>query len=163
MSKESSFDIVSQIDLSEVGNAVHQVSKEIEQRFDLKGTHSGASVEKEAIVIHAPDDLKLRNVVDILLAKLVKRSVPTKNLEFGKVEPALGGAVKQTITLKQGIDKDMAKKILGIIKDKKLKVQAQIQDDQIRVVGKSKDDLQEVIAALKTADLPLDLQYLNYR
>lgn len=163
MSKESSFDIVSKVDMAEVTNAVHQAAKEIEQRFDLKGSGSEVKLEGEALVVNAPDEMKLRNVVDILLVKLVKRNVPVKNLDHGKIESALGGAVRQHLTLKQGIDRDMGKKILAIIKDGKLKVQAQIQEDQIRVVGKSKDDLQTVIAALKAAELPIDLQFVNYR
>lgn len=164
MSKDSSFDIVSKVDMQEVTNAVNQAQKEIEQRFDLKGTGSEISLEKETIALKAADEMKLKNVLDIVENKLVKRNVPIKNLEYGKIESALGGAVKQVITLKQGIDKDNAKKITNLIKETKLKVQAQIQEDQVRVTGKNKDDLQAVMQTLRAAEnIELDLQFLNYR
>lgn len=163
MSKESSFDIVSQVDMPAMTDAIHQANKEIENRFDLKGTGCELALEKETISVKAPDELKLKNVVDILESRMIKRNIPLKGLEHGKVEAGLGGTVKQTLTIRQGIDKDRAKKITNLIKEKKLKVQTQIQDDQIRVTGKSKDDLQTVIAALKGADLDIELQYVNYR
>ena len=164
MSKDSSFDIVSKVDMQEVTNAVNQAQKEIEQRFDLKGTGSEIALEKETIALKAADEMKLKNVLDIVENKLVKRNVPIKNLEYGKIESALGGAVKQVITLKQGIDKDNAKKITNLIKETKLKVQAQIQEDQVRVTGKNKDDLQAVMQTLRAAEnIELDLQFLNYR
>ncbi|MFN3429703.1 MAG: YajQ family cyclic di-GMP-binding protein [Candidatus Sericytochromatia bacterium] len=164
MSKDSSFDIVSKVDMQEVTNAVNQAQKEIEQRFDLKGTGSEISLEKETIALKAADEMKLKNILDIVENKLVKRNVPIKNLEYGKIESALGGAVKQVITLKQGIDKDNAKKITNLIKETKLKVQAQIQEDQVRVTGKNKDDLQVVMQTLRAAEnIELDLQFLNYR
>lgn len=163
MAQDSSFDIVSKVDMQEVTNAIHQAQKEIEQRFDLKGTGSELSLEKETVSLKAPDEMKLKNVLDILENKLVKRNISLKSLEYGKIESALGGAVKQVVTLKQGISKENAKKITNLIKDKKLKVQAQIQDDQVRVSGKSRDDLQAVIQMLKGADLDLDLQFINYR
>lgn len=163
MSKEASFDIVSKVDMAAMTDAVHQAGKEIDTRFDLKGTGCELVLDKEAVSAKAPDELKLRNILDILEARMIKRGLSIKALDYGKVEEALGGAVKQTIGIKQGIDKERAKKITGLIKDHKLKVQAQIQDDQIRVSGKSKDDLQVVIQLLKGADLDIDLQYLNYR
>ena len=163
MASDSSFDIVSKVDMQEVTNAVNQAQKEIEQRFDLKGTGSEINLEKETIALKAPDEMKLKNILDIVENKLIKRNVPIKNLEHGKIEAALGGAVKQVVTLKQGIDKDQAKKIINLIKETKLKVQAQIQEDQVRVSGKNRDDLQAVIAKLKGADLDLDLQFINYR
>lgn len=164
MSKDSSFDIVSKVDMQEVTNAVNQAQKEIEQRFDLKGTGSEIALEKETIALKAADEMKLKNILDIVENKLVKRNVPIKNLEYGKIESALGGAVKQVITLKQGIDKDNAKKITNLIKETKLKVQAQIQEDQVRVTGKNKDDLQAVMQTLRAAEnIELDLQFLNYR
>ena len=163
MAKEASFDIVSKIDMAAMTDAVHQANKEIETRFDLKGTGCELALEKETLTVKAPDDLKLKNVVDILENRMIKRNLSLKALDRGKIEAGLGGTMKQTIQIRQGIDKDRAKKITGIIKDKKLKVQAQIQDDQIRVSGKSKDDLQDVIAALKAAELDIDLQYINYR
>lgn len=163
MSKEASFDIVSKVDMAEVTNAVHQASKEIETRFDLKGSGSELLLEKEAITAKAPDELKLKNIIDILQNKFIKRNLSLKALDYGKVESALGGAVKQTITLRQGIDRDHAKKINDLIKGTKLKVQSQIQEDQLRVTGKNKDDLQTVINALRSADLDIDLQFVNYR
>jgi cyclic-di-GMP-binding protein len=163
MSKESSFDIVSKVDLAEVTNAIHTAVKEIENRFDFKGSKSSITLEKEEIVLISDDEFKLGQVKDILLGKLVKRGVPVKNLEYGKVEPAAGGTVRQRVKLVQGIDKENAKKINSIIKETGLKVKSQIQDDQIRVVGKSKDDLQAVIAAIRKADLPIEVQFINYR
>ena len=109
------------------------------------------------------DEMKLRNVLDILESKLIKREISLKSLEYGKIESALGGKVKQVVVLKQGIEKDNAKKIINLIKETKLKVNAQIQDDQIRVVGKNRDDLQAIIAKLRDAELDLDLQFLNFR
>ncbi|AWX55973.1 MULTISPECIES: YajQ family cyclic di-GMP-binding protein [Brevibacillus] len=163
MSKESSFDIVSKVELSEVNNAIQTALKEIENRFDFKGSKSSISLEKEELVLVSDDDFKLSQVKDILLGKLVKRDVPIKNLDYGKVEPAAGGTVRQRVKLVQGIDKDNAKKINSIIKDTGLKVKTQIQDDQIRVTGKSKDELQQIINAIRKADLPLEVQFINYR
>jgi len=163
MSKESSFDIVSKVEMSEVNNAIQTALKEIENRFDFKGSKSSISLEKEELVLISDDDFKLTQVKDILLGKLVKRDVPIKNLDYGKVEPAAGGTVRQRVKLVQGIDKDNAKKINNIIKEAGLKVKTQIQDDQIRVTGKSKDELQQVINAIRKADLPLDVQLINYR
>jgi uncharacterized protein YajQ (UPF0234 family) len=163
MSKEASFDVVSKVDMQEATNAIHQAQKEIENRFDLKGTNSEVTLEKETIILKAPDEMKLKNILDIVEGKLVKREISLKNLDYGKIESSLGGNVKQVVTLKQGINKEQAKKITTLIKESKIKVQAQIQDDQVRVVGKDKDDLQAVIKLLRGADLDLDLQFLNYR
>lgn len=163
MSKESSFDIVSKVELSEVNNAIQTALKEIENRFDFKGSKSSISLEKEELVLVSDDDFKLSQVKDILLGKLVKRDVPIKNLDYGKIESAAGGTVRQRVKLVQGIDKDNAKKINSIIKDTGLKVKTQIQDDQIRVTGKSKDELQQIINAIRKADLPLEVQFINYR
>ena len=163
MSKDSSFDIVSEVDMQEATNAIHQTQKEIDQRFDLKGSGSEVSLEKETILLKAPDEMKLRNVLEIVEGKLAKRGISIKSLDYGKIESALGGSVKQVVTLKQGISKEEAKKIIGLIKDAKLKVQPQIQEDQVRVMGKNKDDLQAVIKLLRSADLDLDLQFLNFR
>ncbi|KAB3527351.1 YajQ family cyclic di-GMP-binding protein [Alkaliphilus serpentinus] len=163
MAKDSSFDIVSKVDLQEVSNAVNQTEKEINSRFDLKGTNTTIEKTDEDITIAADDDFKLKNVIDILQTKLAKRDVSLKSLEYGKVEHALGGRVKQTIKLRQGIDKDHSKKITTLIKDSKIKVQASIQGDAVRVSGKNKDDLQEVMQLLKAADLPIALQFTNYR
>ncbi|HZG17064.1 MAG TPA: YajQ family cyclic di-GMP-binding protein [Candidatus Bathyarchaeia archaeon] len=163
MSKESSFDIVSKVDLSEVTNAINAAKKEIENRFDFKGSKSDITLDKEEIVIVSDDEYKLGQVKDVLLSKLIKREVSIKNLDYGKMEPASGGTVRQRVKLVQGIDKDNAKKINTIIKDTGLKVKSQIQDDQIRVVGKSKDELQTIISAIRKADLPIEVQFINYR
>ncbi|GAA4708668.1 YajQ family cyclic di-GMP-binding protein [Brevibacillus fulvus] len=163
MSKESSFDIVSQIDFAEVSNAVNIALKEIENRFDFKGSKSGITLEKEELVLTSDDEFKLGQLKDVLLGKLIKRNVSIKNLDYGKIEPASGGTVRQRVKLIQGIDKENAKKINTLIKETGVKVKTQIQDDQIRVIGKSKDELQQVIAALRKADLPIELQFINYR
>ncbi|TJY43121.1 YajQ family cyclic di-GMP-binding protein [Cohnella pontilimi] len=163
MASEYSFDIVSKVDMQEVNNAVQQALKEIETRFDFKGSKSDLKLEDEAIVAQSDDDYKLKSVIDILQSKLMKRGVPIRNLDYGKIEPASGGTVRQTIKLKQGIDQDNAKKINTLIRDSKLKIKSQIQGDQIRVTGKSKDDLQDAMSLLRGAELPLELQFSNYR
>lgn len=163
MASESSFDIVSKVDLQEVNNAVTQAVKEIETRFDFKGSKSSIKLEGETLVVASDDEYKLKSVIDILQSKLIKRGVPILNLDYGKVEPAAGQTVRQTIKLKQGIDQDHAKKINILIRDSKLKVKSQIQGDQLRVTGKSKDDLQAVMKLLREGDIPLDLQFVNYR
>ena len=163
MAAENSFDVVSKIDMSEVTNAVSQALKEISQRFDFKGSKSNITQEKDALVIVSDDEYKLKSVVDILQTKLVKRGVPIKNLSFSKMEPALGGTVRQRATLQQGIPTDKAKEIVKTIKDSKIKVQASIQADQVRVSGKNRDDLQTVIQLLKGKEFGLELQFTNYR
>jgi len=163
MAAENSFDIVSKIEMTEVTNAVTQAMKEISQRFDFKGSKSDITQEKEALVIVSDDEYRLKSVIDILQGKLVKRGVPVKNLTYGKVEPALGGTVRQRITLQQGIPTDKAKEIVKAIKDAKMKVQASIQADQVRVSGKNRDDLQAVIALLKGREFGIELQFTNYR
>jgi uncharacterized protein YajQ (UPF0234 family) len=163
VAKEESFDIVSEIDMQEVDNAVNQALKEINTRFDLKDTGCSIEQQGEALTLQAPDDMKLRNIYEILQTKLVKRAIDPKALDPGKVETALGGTVRQVVALRQGIEKDQAKKITSLIKDTKLKVNAQIQGDQLRVTGKNRDDLQKVIAAIKGADLEFPVQFTNYR
>ncbi len=163
MASEYSFDIVSKVDLEEVKNAIAQAMKEIETRFDFKGSKSSLALEKEEIAVKSDDEYKLKSVIDILQSKLVKRGVPIRNLDYGKIEPAAGGTVRQNIRLRQGIDQENAKKINIMIRDSKLKVKSQIQGDQLRVTGKSKDDLQAVMSMLRGADLPLELQFTNYR
>lgn len=163
MAKESSFDIVSKTEFQEVVNAVHQAQKEIETRFDFKGSKSSVDLQDEDILVISDDEFKLSSVIDILQSKLVKRNVALKALDYGKVEAAAQGTVRQLIKVKQGISQDVAKKIVKAIKDSKIKVQASIQGDQVRVVGKDKDDLQAVIQLLKGMDFPEDLQYVNYR
>ncbi|MBD8067576.1 YajQ family cyclic di-GMP-binding protein [Bacillus sp. PS06] len=163
MSKESSFDIVSKVDLPEVSNAINIALKEIKTRYDFKGSKSDITLDKEELVLVSDDDYKLEQLKDVLVTKLIKRGVATKNIQYGKVEGATGGTVRQKASLVQGIDKDNAKKINTIIKNSGLKVKSQIQDDQIRVSAKSRDDLQQIIAAIREADLPIDVQFLNYR
>ncbi|AGA58152.1 MAG: YajQ family cyclic di-GMP-binding protein [Thermobacillus sp.] len=163
MASEASFDIVSKVDMQELTNAVRQAEKEIETRFDFKGSKSSITIEKDELVVVSDDEYKLKSVIDILQGKMVKRGVPIRNLEYGKIEPAALGTVRQRIRLKQGIDQDAAKKINTMIRDSKLKVKSQIQGDQIRVSGKSRDDLQAVIRMLKAADVGVELQFTNYR
>ena len=164
MAKEPSFDIVSEVDMQEVNNAINQTVKEITQRFDFKGTKSVVEVENgNSIKIVTEDDTRMRNIVDILQSKFIKRGVSIKNLEYGKVESAAGGMVRQSIRIKQGIEADVAKKITKDIKETKLKVQTQLQDDQVRVSGKKFDDLQAVIAFLKGKDYGVELQFSNFR
>ena len=159
-----SFDIVSKTDTQEVDNAVNQAIKEMEQRYDFKGSKSELKWEKkEEITILADYDTKLNSITDILQTKLVKRGVSLKSLEYGKVEDASGGMKKQVIKILQGIPSDKAKEITKLIKDKKLKVQTQMMDEQIRVTGKKIDDLQEVIQTLKGVDFDLSLQFINMR
>ncbi|MDP9728912.1 YajQ family cyclic di-GMP-binding protein [Alicyclobacillus tolerans] len=163
MAKEASFDIVSKIEMAEVANAVHQAQKEIENRFDFKGSKSEIRLEENALVLVSDDEYKLSQLLDVLQSKLVKRDVPLKALKPGKTEAASGGTVRQTFQLQQGIDQETAKSITKLIRDSKVKVQAQIQGDQVRVTGKSRDDLQAVIAMLREVDLPVALQFTNYR
>ena len=163
MAKEPSFDVVSQVDMQEVSNALNQTTKEISQRYDFKGSKSEVVNDDDGIKITTEDEMRLNAIVDILKSKFIKRGVSIKNLEYGKIEDAAGGMVRQKIKIKQGIDSDVAKKITKDIKETKLKVQAQIQDDQVRVSGKKIDDLQSVIAFLKEKDYGLDLQYINFR
>lgn len=163
MASEHSFDIVSKVDMQELDNAIRQAMREIETRFDFKGSKSEIRLEKQEVVIVADDDYKLKSVIDILHSKMARRGVSMKNAEFGKVEPAAGGTVRQTLSIKQGIDQDVAKQITKLIRESKLKVKSQIQGDQIRVSGKSKDDLQKVIHMVKEADFPLELQFVNFR
>ncbi|WP_054956139.1 YajQ family cyclic di-GMP-binding protein [Paenibacillus dakarensis] len=163
MSSESSFDIVSKMDMQELNNAINQAEREIENRFDFKGSKSSLKLDKDALVITSDDEYKLNAVIDILQSKMVKRGLSLKNVDYGKIEPASLGTVRQRLSLKQGIDQENAKKINILIRDSKLKVKSQIQGDQIRVTGKSKNDLQAIIQLLRKADLPLDLQFTNMK
>lgn len=163
MASESSFDIVSKMDMQELANAIDQTEREIASRFDFKNSKSELKVEKDVLVILSDDEYKLNAVIDILQSKMIKRGLPIKNLDYGKVEPASLGAVRQRIQLKQGIDQENAKKINILVRDSKLKVKSQIQGDQIRVTGKSRDDLQQIIQLLRKADLTVDLQFTNLK
>lgn len=162
MAKEATFDVVSIVDMQEVSNAVNQSQKEISQRYDFKGSKTTVRIEKEGIHIVTEDDMRMKNVINILQSKLHHRGVPISNLDYGKVEPS-GGMVKQTLGIKQGIDRELARKIMKDIKDTKLKVQVQIMDDKLRVSAKKIDDLQSVISFLKEKDYGIALQYDNFR
>jgi cyclic-di-GMP-binding protein len=163
VASESSFDVVSRIDTQELDNALNQARKEIDNRFDFKNSNTTIDADEKSITLVTTDELKMRNVVDILQAKAVKRGIDIKALDFGDVEPAAGSRVRQVITLRSGIPKDRSKPLLEKIKSLKLKVNAQYQDEQIRVSGKSKDDLQKVMAALREMEFELPLQFTNYR
>lgn len=163
MAAENSFDIACKIDMQEVTNAVDQARRDIATRYDLKGTKNEVALEKTDLVVTAPDDMKLKAVVDILQSKLHKRGVPLKALSYGNVEEASGGTLRQRIALQQGIPIEKAREIVRLIKDTKLKVQAAIQEDQVRVSGKNRDDLQKIIALLKDRDLGIAVQFTNYR
>lgn len=163
MAKDSSFDIVSEVDMQEMSNAVKQTEREIEQRYDFKGSKAEITLEKDTLKFLAEDEYKIEAMLDMLRTKMVKRNVPLKCLQAGKMESASGGMLRQLFTIQKGIGKDKAKDVVAAIKDWKLKVQAQIMDDQIRVSGAKRDDLQMVIQKLKEKDFGIDLQFINYR
>jgi len=164
MAQENSFDIVSKVDIQEVRNAIDQAVKEIRQRFDLKDSHSEVTMEgNDAIQLASASEYKLEAVKEILGQKLVKRGISLKNITYGKLEPASGQSVRQTISLQQGIPIEKAKEIVRLVKDSKKKAQASIQGDTVRISSKDRDDLQSIIALLKGKDLGVDLQFTNYR
>lgn len=165
MADEHSLDIACQIDMQEVLNAVTQATKELEQRFDFKGSKSSIELDKAKgiLTLLSDDEQKLKSVVDILQSKMVKRSIALKALSYGKVEPAASNTVRQLVTLQQGIPQDKSKEIVKLIKETKLKVNAEIQKDQVRVKGKKIDDLQTIMALLKDKDFGIHLQFTNYR
>jgi len=163
MASESSFDIVSKIDLQEVDNALQQALKEIRQRYDFKGSIADVRREKEMLHLVADDDYKLRAVTEILMQKLAARRVPAKGLTFKKPEEATGGSLRQQAVLQQGIPQEQAKEIVKILKTSGIRVQAAIQGDQVRVKGKNKDDLQSAIKVLRDSALDFDMQFTNYR
>jgi len=165
MADLSSFDVASRVDMQEVKNALDQTMKEIRQRFDFKDSKTELTLkekEKELVVV-SDDEYKLKAVLEILKGKFVKRHVSLKALTYGKIEEALGGTVRQTITIQSGIPDEKAKAIAKEIRDGRFKAQAQIQGDQVRIQSKSKDELQAVIAFLKQKDFGIDLQFVNYR
>ena len=164
MASEASFDVVSRIDQQELDNALNQTRKEIENRFDFRNSKTSIeSDSKTQVTIVTDDELKLRNVVDVLQSKANKRGIDLKTFDFGTVEPASGGTVRQVIKLRTGIPKDKSKALMEKIKSLKLKVTAQYQDEQVRVSGKNRDDLQTVINELKAMNFELPLQFVNYR
>lgn len=166
MAKDSSFDVVSEFDRQELVNAVDQVKRDLTSRFDLKNSNSTIDLESDkSITITTNDEMKLRNIYDILQSKLVKRGLSIKILDAQPIENALGGNVRQIFNLKKGLSQELAKKIVSDIKDSKIKVQAAIQGEQVRVSGKSRDDLQEVIGILRKNEekYNIPLQFTNYR
>jgi len=165
MADQYSFDVVSEVNIQEVKNALDQTAKELQQRFDFKGSKSGVTLEEDdkVLVIVSDDEGKLKSVIDILQNKLVKRGISLKALDYGKVEQALAGTVRQRVAITQGIASEKAKDIGKAIRDAKFKAQTQIQGDQLRVTSKSRDELQAVIAFLKDRDFGIPLQFTNYR
>ena len=165
MASEHSFDIVSQVDMQEVLNAVQQAAKELTQRFDFKGTKSSIELNKEKgeISLLTNDDYKLKSLNEILKNKLVKRNVSLKALVYGKVEKAMGDTLRQVVTLQKGISSERSRDIVKLIKNMKLKVQSEIQQDQVRVRGKKLDDLQVVIQMLKEKKFDFHIEFINYR
>jgi uncharacterized protein YajQ (UPF0234 family) len=163
MAKECSFDIASKIDLQEVDNAVHQTVREIAQRFDFKGSKTTVERDAHAILLASEDEFRLKQVLDILESKLVKRGISLKALSRGKVEAAGGGRARQRIDLQQGIPTEKAREIVKRVKETKRKVQAQIQEDQVRVFGRDRDELQAVIQFLREQDFGIHVQFINYR
>ena len=163
MAKDCSFDVVSDVDLQEMDNAINQTKKEIIQRYDFKNSKAGITLNDQEIRLSAEDEYKIGAMLDMLRTKMVKRSVPLKCLQLGKIEPASGGSVRQTITIQKGIHKDKAKEVTNYIKSLKLKVQSQFMEDQVRVSGAKKDDLQNVMQALREKDFGIDLQFINFR
>ena len=163
MAATNSFDVVSEVSMMEVSNAVQQAMKEIRQRFDFKGSVSDIRFEEDILTLDSDDESRLKAVIDVLTTKLVKRGVSLKALQYGKIEPATKGSVRQVVTIQKGIPVEKAKEIVKFIKGSGIRVQAQIQENQVRVNGKNRDDLQAVIGSLKAQDFGLDLQFTNYR
>lgn len=163
MAKDSSFDIVSEVNMQEVMNGVNQAKKEITQRYDFKGSKTEIDLDETSIKITTEDEFRLNSVIDVLKTRLIARKVATKNLQYGKMEDAAGGMVRQIVKIQQGIDAEKCKAIVKDIKNAKLKVQPSIQGEQVRVSGKNKDDLQAVITLLREKDYDVELQFTNYR
>jgi len=164
MASSCSFDVVSNVEIQEVKNAIETARKEVRQRYDLKGSKSEIKLEDDKeIIISSDDEYKLTAVNDILQSKLIKRGISLKALDYKKVEKALGGTARQHITLQQGIASEKAREISKVIRDSKVKATAQIQGDQLRVTSKSRDILQDIIQLLKSQDFGIDLQFTNYR
>lgn len=158
-----SFDIVSEVDIAEAENAVQNVMREISTRYDFKGSKSTVEIKESVVTIFADDDMKLRQMHEILQGNMQKRGIEPGSLDYQKQEPAAGQSVRQQVLIKQGIDKELSKKIVKAIKGGKFKVQAAIQGEELRITGKKRDDLQEVIAFVKGMKLDQPLQYKNFR
>lgn len=158
-----SFDVVSEINQVEVNNALDQTNKEVSTRFDFKGSDARVEHKDNVLTLFADDDFKLSQVTDILTGKLTKRGVDIRSLKYGDVEKISGNKVKQAVTVRQGVEQELAKKIVKVIKDSKMKVQASIQGDVVRVSGGKRDDLQNAIALIKQSITDFPLQYKNFR
>jgi uncharacterized protein YajQ (UPF0234 family) len=163
MAGENSFDVVSQYDEQELVNALDQTRREVGTRYDLKDTHTEIKHEQSSITITTASEFTLKQVLDVLESKMVRRSLSLKILKPGTVEQASGGRARQTFELQQGISQDLARQITKLIRDTYPKVRAQVQGDAVRVMGKSRDELQQVIQLLKGKDFPVPLQFINYR
>jgi len=163
MAAENTFDIVSEYDEQELLNALDQTRREVAQRYDLKDTRTEIKQDKNSLTITSASEFTLKAVLDVLESKMVRRNLSLKILKPGKIEPASGGTVRQSIELQQGISQDLAREISKFIRDTFPKVRPQIQGEAVRVAGKNRDDLQAVIAALKAKDYPVALQFINYR
>lgn len=160
---DSSFDVVSDFDQQELVNALDQVRREVATRYDFKGSKVSLELGKTEITLHADDEFRAGSVKDLLLTKAVRRGLSLKVFDFGKLEPAAGGTVRQRIGLQRGLSSEQAKEISKIVRDRFPKVKPTIQGDAVRVIGKSKDELQAVIAHLREIDYPVALQFINYR
>ena len=163
MASDSSFDVVSKVDAQELENALNQARKEITGRFDFKNSIASIENTEKEITILADDEMKLKNVIDIVQSKAMKRGIDIKAFDYQKVEQASGSTLRQKVVLRSGIPKDKSKVLMDAIKAAKLKVTAQYQDEQIRVTSKSRDDLQAIQNLLKSLDYELPLQFVNYR
>ena len=158
-----SFDVVSEVDLQEVKNAVQQAGKEIQNRFDFKGSKTAIQLGEDHLELTSVDEYKLKSAMEVLKGKLIKRKVSLKALQPGEIETALGGTVKQRVDLQSGIPIEKAREIVKMVKGTKLKVQTAIQGDQLRVTGKSKDDLQKIMQLLRDTDMDIHVEFTNYR
>ncbi|MCW7464120.1 YajQ family cyclic di-GMP-binding protein [Leptospira levettii] len=164
MAQDPSFDIVSKLDRPELQNAVSQAMNEIQTRFDFKGSNSEIKITDDQLVLTSENEIKLKQVIDVLTTKMAKRGISLKAFDFdSKVEPATGQTVRMKVKIQNGLDKEQTKQITTLIKDQKLKVQATIQGDSVRVVGKKKDDLQEVMAAIRNANFNFDANFTNFK
>ena len=158
-----SFDIVSEADQVEINNAIDQTNKEVSTRFDFKGSDARVEVKEKVLTLHADDDFKLSQVTDIMTGKLTKRGVDIRSLKYGDVEKVSGNKVKQTVTVRTGVEQELSKKIVKILKDSKLKVQGSIQGDAVRVSSAKRDELQNAIALVKKSITDFPLQFNNFR
>ena len=165
MAKDQSFDIVSEVDMQEVDNAVQQASREISQRYDLKDSHAEITLDKHAstLSVKAPSDFVARQVVDLLHTKLVQRKVDLKALTWGKMEPAAGSTVRTTAAIVNGIEESVAKRISKDVRDGKFKAKSQVEGDKLRISSSSRDELQRVMALVRGNDYGIPLQFSNYR